>query len=220
MNKYWRAFLKTVIASFILIVGFLIFYSIITKDDPTAKFDIDSIIDNTTAWVDYKRYQKDLEQVSFFNQLEVEFIGDTTRLNFSTNHLKYYFEKCYDKNLKTFPYVDPVEWLDPLNVEYRDNMRRRIGDDPEKASMKEIGKMSFTVRTWRLGSRTVYYKLTYVVGTEADPYVYDDFRFGNCKRTVLVEIIERNMEMMTRIFAKKFYYLRGEPHLAPRVEKI
>ncbi len=221
MNKYWRAFLKVSISSVILIVGFIIFYSAITKDDPEAQYDIESMIDKTVAWFDYNKYKKDLENVAFYDLLDVEFIGDTTRLNFTMEYLEFYLEaKCYDRHFKQFPHVDPDKWNNPENEEYRDKLIRAIGGSPDESLPNEIGKIWLTIKTWRLSRRSVYYNMKLVVGTEEDPYIYDDFRLGNTKKTVLIDVIESNMEMMMRLYAKKFFYLRGEPHRAPRVKKI
>ncbi|MDP8208431.1 MAG: hypothetical protein P9L92_17325 [Candidatus Electryonea clarkiae] len=219
-HPYIKSFLKAVLAFFILVFGFIAFYSFISADDPDAQFNLDAMIDYTVAWVDYDRYRKELEHISHFDQIEVEYIGDTTRLNFALSHLDYFLETRFDKYFKGIPYVDWDKWMIPGNDEYREIRRRVIGGDPDDAMFDEIGKMWITFKTWRISDRTVYYSIRFYVGTEKDIIGYSDFRVGNTKRTVMIHIFEKNVDMMTRVFAQKFFYLRREPHKAPKVEKI
>ncbi len=226
-SQYFKPLIKFLVGFVIFIVGFSVFYANITKDDPSARMEdnwFDTIVDNTLHWFEYNRYRPTFDDVAYFDQADAEFDGDTTRINFSMNHLDYFAETMFEKHLgrdpANFPYIDLDRWDEAHEVEYREKTKKVLGVDPMSLGGKQVGKIHFKIKTWRLSDRVNYYVITMYAGNESNPTAYRDMRLGNVSRYKMIEVLEDHMDTMTKFFAKKFFLCRTERHRIKKFQKI
>ncbi len=226
-SSYVKPLLKFLAGFIIFVVGFSVFYANITKDDPQSQLNenwLDIIVDNTLHWFEYNRYRPDFVNVAYFDQLTASFEGDTTRINFSMNHLDYFaetrFERYLGRDPGNFPYIDLKRWDREDETEYRAKMTKVLGVDPMSLGGEQIGKIHFKIKTWRMSDRVNYYVITMYAGNETNATAYRDMRLGNVSRHEMIEVLEDHMDAMTKFFAKKFFRCRNEWYRIQKHQKI
>ena len=187
------------------ILGFilLIFLIIWTQDEETIEkiFMMTDVTEKIWNYYDFEQYSDDFLPVAFYGELEVTFEGDTTGLGIEPNYYKFIMNNAYDEHFRP-----ACEYININNYELLEE-NERYRELAKNATEEQVGVLEFIIDITKLGpgNMPIWYEVTLLAGTEAEPLVYHSKYMNMGNRRKLKLSLEHGIDRELKIFAKKFF---------------